>query len=192
MSETVDGGTLIVALWLCWIGYWALASLAVKATARREPMHSRLVHLLPIGVAVLLLWTPVARVGWLRLRFVEAMRWPLWAGTVFVAAGLVFAVWARVHLGGNWSGIVTLKRGHELVTSGPYAIVRHPIYSGLLLAFAGSALACGEWRGVLALLLVAAALWRKLRLEERWMGEQFGADYARYRGRVAALVPFLL
>jgi protein-S-isoprenylcysteine O-methyltransferase Ste14 len=191
MSETVGDGAPIVAMWLCWAAYWALASRAVKATARRESMRSRLLHVLPLGVAALLLGTTLARVGWLRLRFVEATRWPLWAGTALVAAGLLFTVWARVHLGRNWSAIVTLKRGHELVTSGPYAIVRHPIYSGLLLAFAGSALACGEWRGVLALLIVAGALRRKLQLEERWMGEQFGAAYARYRERVPAIVPFL-
>ena len=101
-------------------------------------------------------------------------------------------MWARVHLGRNWSGIVTVKEGHELITGGPYAIVRHPIYTGLLLAFIGSALARGEWRGVLAVAVVLAALWRKLGLEERWMREQFGSAYQAYSQRVAALVPFLL
>jgi protein-S-isoprenylcysteine O-methyltransferase Ste14 len=115
-----------------------------------------------------------------------------WSGAALVAAGLAFAVWARIHLGANWSGIVTVKRGHELVTSGPYALVRHPIYTGLVLAFAGSAIALGEARGVLAVALVVASLWRKLRLEERWMAEQFGAEYERYRDRVRALVPFVL
>jgi protein-S-isoprenylcysteine O-methyltransferase Ste14 len=70
-----------------------------------------------------------------------------------------------MHIGTNWSGIVTIKQGHELVTTGPYALVRHPIYSGLLLAFIGSAMARGEWRGVLAVLIAFLALWRKLRLE---------------------------
>jgi len=85
-----------------------------------------------------------------------------------------------------------VKRGHELVTSGPYAIVRHPIYTGLVLAFVGSAITLGEMRGVLAVVIVVASLWRKLRLEERWMAEQFGDDYERYRDRVRALVPFVL
>jgi len=82
-----------------------------------------------------------------------------------------------------------VKRDHTLVTTGPYAIVRHPIYTGLLLAFAGTALALGEVRGVLAIAIATASLWRKLRLEERWMGEQFGDAYERYRSRVPALVP---
>jgi protein-S-isoprenylcysteine O-methyltransferase Ste14 len=97
-----------------------------------------------------------------------------------------------LHLGRNWSGAVTIKDGHELVTSGPYALVRHPIYTGLLLAFLGSAVALGDWRGALAFALAAGALWRKLRLEERWMREQFGDAYQAYSQRVAALVPFVL
>jgi len=101
-------------------------------------------------------------------------------------------VWARVHLGGNWSGIVTLKEDHELVRRGPYRWVRHPIYSGLLLAIAGSAVVRGEWRGFLALAIAFAALWRKLKLEERWLGETFGEQYAAYRRRVSALIPFVL
>jgi protein-S-isoprenylcysteine O-methyltransferase Ste14 len=78
------------------------------------------------------------------------------------------------------------------VTSGPYRFVRHPIYTGLLLAFIGSALARGDWRGVLAVAIAFAALWRKLRIEERWMREEFGAAYEEYARRVAALVPFVL
>ena len=74
---------------------------------------------------------------------------------------------------------------------GPYAYVRHPIYTGLLLALIGTAIVRGEWRGVLAVLIALAALWRKLRLEERWMIETFGDEYRRYRERTAALIPFI-
>ena len=95
-------------------------------------------------------------------------------------------------LGRNWSGVVTVKQDHELIRSGPYRYVRHPIYTGLLIAFAGSAIARGEWRGILALAIVFAALWRKLRLEERWMIETFGDAYLRYRAEVRALIPFVL
>ena len=86
---------------------------------------------------------------------------------------------------------MTVKQEHELIRGGPYAQVRHPIYTGLLLAFIGTAIVRGEWRGVLAVLIVFAALWRKLRLEERWMTETFGDEYRRYRERTAALIPFI-
>jgi protein-S-isoprenylcysteine O-methyltransferase Ste14 len=110
---------------------------------------------------------------------------------LITAIGLLIAVWARVHLARNWSGTVTIKRDHELIASGPYAYVRHPIYTGLLVAFIGSAMARGEWRGVLAVVIVWAALWRKLRLEERWMVERFGHQYTAYKRRVPALLPDL-
>jgi protein-S-isoprenylcysteine O-methyltransferase Ste14 len=95
-------------------------------------------------------------------------------------------------LGRNWSGIVTLKENHELITQGPYNLVRHPIYTGLLVAFLGSALARGQWRGLIAVAIVFWALWRKLRLEERWMREQFGEQYVAYSKRVSALIPYVL
>jgi protein-S-isoprenylcysteine O-methyltransferase Ste14 len=97
-----------------------------------------------------------------------------------------------VILGRNWSGVVQLKQDHELIVRGPYSIVRHPIYTGLLLAFLGSALAIGEWRGLLATTIVAGSFWRKLRLEERWLCELFGEQYRAYMQRVKALVPCVL
>ena len=164
----------------------------VKASARREPLGSRLLHVVPLAVAALLLWFQNVPLPWLDARFIPWATWEFWVGAALAAAGLLFTVWARRHLGRNWSGIVTVKQDHELVVSGPYAYARHPIYTGLLLAFVGSALALGEWRGVLAVLIVFLALWRKLRLEERWMLDQFGEQYRAYRGKVAALVPFVL
>jgi len=126
-------------------------------------------------------------------RFLPVVSWRVW-GVVGVAlnfAGLLFTVWARVHLGRNWSGAVTLKQDHELITSGPYRIVRHPIYTGLLLAFAGLAVARGEWRSILGLVIMALSFWLKLRIEERLMVEQFGSAYETYRRRVNALIPFV-
>ena len=182
---------LFPAMWLSWAAYWWLLSRDVKASVRTESLGSRLAHIAPLAVAVLLLCLPSVALQPLMLRFVPWAPWTFWVGAALTFAGLAFTVWARVHLWRNWSGIVTLKQDHELVTGGPYAIVRHPIYTGLLLAFVGSALARGEWRGILAVALVFVAFERKRRHEERWMREQFGAAYDAYAGRVAALIPYL-
>ncbi len=184
---------LFPALWFAWASYWWLLSGNVKATIRREPLLSRLLHMVPLLLAMLLLWLPSSAIpSVLTIRLMPWVEWEFWVGAALTAAGLLFTAWARIHLGRNWSGIVTVKHDHELITSGPYALVRHPIYTGLLLAFIGSAFARGEWRGVLAVLIVLLALWRKLKLEERWMREQFGAHYDAYGQRVAALIPFVL
>jgi protein-S-isoprenylcysteine O-methyltransferase Ste14 len=107
-------------------------------------------------------------------------------------AGLLFAIWAREHLGRNWSHSVTIKQGHELITTGPYTVVRHPIYTGILTGFLGMAIAISQVRGFIAFVLVCLALWIKLRIEEQWMGSQFGEAYATYAHQTAALVPYLL
>src|SRR6185437_4657317 len=183
---------LFPAMWLCWGVFWLLMSGNVKVSVRSEPLGSRLLHVVPLVIAVLLLWNRRAPLPWLDARFIPWAAGEFWVGAALAAAGPLCTVWARRHRGRNWRGIVTVKQGHELVVSGPYAYARHPIYTGLLLAFVGSALALGEWRGALAVLIVFLALWRKLRLEERWMIEQFGEQYRAYSGRVAALVPFVL
>jgi len=180
------------AMWFSWVVYWWVASRDVKSTVRRESLSSRLLHIVPLAIAVLLLSARRAPIAVLGERFMPLAEWPFWLGLLLTAGGLLFTIWARLHLGKNWSGTVTIKKGHELITTGPYALVRHPIYTGLLLAFLGSALALGEWRGVLAFALAAAALWLKLRIEERWMRQQFGDAYQVYSQRVATLIPFVL
>jgi protein-S-isoprenylcysteine O-methyltransferase Ste14 len=113
-------------------------------------------------------------------------------GAALCLAGAALAIWACYLLGPNWSGTVQLKRDHELIQRGPYRVVRHPIYTGLLFLFLGNALEVGDWRGLLAVAIVFASFWRKLRLEERWLAEHFGEPYREYQGRTRALVPGLL
>jgi protein-S-isoprenylcysteine O-methyltransferase Ste14 len=184
---------LIPGLWLLWIAYWRICAADVKPTQRHESPGSRAAHLLPLLIAAVLLWIRGdAEDGWLFQRFLTRSVTLFWIGTAITAAALSFSAWARMHLGRNWSATVTVKQDHELIRTGPYAIVRHPIYTGVLFGFIGTALAIGQWRGVLAVVIVFVAFWRKLRLEERWMSETFGEEYRRYRARTRALVPFLL
>ena len=183
---------LFPALWASWLVYWSLAARNVKATVRQESQPSRALHIVPLAIAAALLFLPRSPIALLGERFLPAHAGTFWAGAVLTLGGLLFTVWARVHLGRNWSAYVTVKDGHELVTDGPYRFVRHPIYTGLLLAFAGSAVARGEWRGIVAVVLAFFALWRKSRLEEQWMRERFGSAYENYARRTAALIPFVL
>jgi protein-S-isoprenylcysteine O-methyltransferase Ste14 len=180
------------AMWLSWAAYWWLLSKRVKTTVQREPLGRRLSHIVPLVLAAFLLWIPHLPVLVLGDRLYPWAPWSFWLGAVVTAAGLLFAVWARVHIGANWSGIVTIKEGHELIMTGPYALVRHPIYTGLSLGFIGSAIARGEWRGVLAVVIVVGSFWFKLRFEERWMRQQFGEAYDIYSQRVSALIPLRL
>jgi len=182
---------VIAGLWLAWALYWWAAARDIKPLVRRETPLSRLLHVVPLCVAVVLFWLPPLSLPGVGPARLEDSATRYWIGVALTAAGLLFAVWARVHIGRNWSGTVTLKEEHELITSGPYRFARHPIYTGMLLALCGTALARGDWQGALAVLIVFLALWRKLRLEERWMREQFGARYEQYSARVKRLVPFL-
>jgi protein-S-isoprenylcysteine O-methyltransferase Ste14 len=180
------------AMWLSWAAYWWASARNVKRTARHESLPSRLTHIAPLALAALLFSIPNSPAPFLSARFLSSAISPLNVAVVLTAAGLLLAVWARQYLGSNWSGTVTIKEDHELITSGPYALVRHPIYTGLLLALAGSAMAIGEWRAVLAFALASLALWRKLRLEEHLLHQQFGETYQAYCRRVPALIPFVL
>lgn len=184
---------LVPGLWVAWLLYWRISAVGVKAARRLESPASRAAHLVPLALAATLLWiNSIPGGGVLFERFLPRSYGSYWTGTALLALGLAFSVWARVYIGRNWSATVTIKEDHELIRSGPYALVRHPIYTGLLLGFIGTAIVRAEWRGVLAVLIVFAALWRKLRLEERWMSETFGEEYRRYCEHTAALIPFLL
>ena len=183
---------LFPAMWLAWAVYWWISSRHVKPTARRESFASKLSHIGPLLLAAILFSVPHMPISGLGEKFLPPTAWRFAAAAALTAAGLLMAAWARRYLGTNWSSTVTIKEGHELVTAGPYAIVRHPIYTGLILAFVGTALAIGEWRAVLAAVFGVIAFWRKLSLEERWMREQFGERYQAYSRRVPALIPFVL
>jgi protein-S-isoprenylcysteine O-methyltransferase Ste14 len=182
-------------VWLTWVVAWWVFGLNVKVTVRRQAPLSNLLNTALWFCGFGLLWASLVPVPGLMARFLPVAQWPFWGalGAVLTLIGLLFTVWARVYLGRNWSGMgVTIKANHELVTGGPYALVRHPIYSGLTLALIGTALAIGQWRAVLAVVLVLIAIAHRIIVEERFMREQFGAIYDAYAERVRAFVPGLI
>jgi len=181
---------LIGLLWLAWGLYWVISAARTKSTVRRESLGSRLAYVVPglIG-AVLIAWrTPPWT--WLTTRLWPHSLTAYWIGFAITIAGFAVAVWARVHLGRNWSGTVTVKEGHELIRSGPYAYVRHPIYTGLITAVLGTAIVSGTVRAALGFAIITAALVRKSRTEEGFMRETFPGEYERYSSEVPALIPF--
>ncbi|MBO0759160.1 MAG: isoprenylcysteine carboxylmethyltransferase family protein [Bradyrhizobiaceae bacterium] len=181
---------VVPALWISWLLYWFVAARAVKTTRWREPASSQLLHRAPLFLTALLLVGGRHLPSLLTQRFLpQTSAGPVF-GVVMVALGLGFAVWARRHLGPNWSSIVTLKEGHALIRTGPYGYVRHPIYSGMLLALLGTAVVIGEWRGLLAFALAFASLAFKSRVEEGRMREIF-PEYDQYCHDTVALIPWV-
>jgi protein-S-isoprenylcysteine O-methyltransferase Ste14 len=183
---------LIPALWILWLGYWVLAARVTRETRRRENVASRLTHYGPLILGGLLLGVPGILGPELERQFHGPAQIWLWIANALVAIGLGFAAWARVRLGANWSAEVTVKQNHELVRSGPYALVRHPIYTGVLFALIGTALSVDKWRALVGLAVIAAGFLRKIVIEERFMQAEFGEAYEHYRAEVPALIPFVV
>ena len=178
-------------LWIAFLIYWPIKAVGTKTTQRLEPVASRILRALTFLIAIVLFSTTRIPLRWLYLQPWPAGLWPFWLGATVMVVGLLFAVWAREHLGGNWSSSVTIKQGHELIATGPYAMVRHPIYTGILAGLLGTAIALSQVRGFIALALIVLVLRLKLRMEEQWMRSQFGETYATYANETAALVPYL-
>lgn len=172
--------------------FWLLAAFVQKRTVRRQSIGPLL---LQIGVVLLLLVPLLVFSRGLEMlgrNFLPGVPGVPPLGLLLVLIGLGFAVWARIVLGSNWSGTVAVKENHVLITRGPYAWVRHPIYSGFLLALLGTALVLEKFQWLLATGLALPATWLKLRAEETFMRETFGEQYASYQQRVKALIPHVL
>jgi protein-S-isoprenylcysteine O-methyltransferase Ste14 len=179
-------------LWVAFFIYWQIKAGDTKTTQRVEPAASRILRALIALIAIVLFVTTRIPLRWLYLQPWPAGLWPFWLGATVMVAGLLFAVWARGYLGRNWSHAVTIKQSHELITTGPYAVVRHPIYTGILAGILGTAIALSQVRGFIAFILFFLMFWLKLRMEEQWMRSQFGEKYAAYAHQTAALVPYIL
>ena len=182
---------LILALWVIWLLYWLIAARGSKPVRQREGAVTRLAFLVQLVVTAILM-APLPWSGWLSLQVIGGGWTRYWIAVAVVIIGLLVCIWARRSLGGNWSGSVTLKEGHELVQGGPYRRIRHPIYAGMLLMILGTGLASGRVHGLLAFPIALSALWLKSRVEERWMAAEFTARYAAYKQKSWALIPFVL
>ena|SRR5579863_6737162 len=181
----------INAVWSLVGIYWVVGMVLAKRTIKSESILSGATHIALGCAAVLLVWDPATGKGFLGYRLTSAADWVAWLGLALTIGGCAFAVWARTILGSNWSSMVTVKQDHELILHGPYAVVRHPIYSGFLLALTGTVIAVGEIRAFVGLGLAFIGFLLKSTAEEKFMREEFSTEYSRYSQRVRRLIPFV-
>lgn len=175
--------------WIVFLVYWLVSALKRKDAKRKESWPERMRHVLPMAAAYTLMFAEVAHYRWLGARFVPPFELFGIIGTIVTIAGIGLAIWARWHLGTNWSATISIRADHELIHSGPYRRIRHPIYTGMLLAFAGTALALGEVRGVIAFGIVLTAFYFKARKEESFLRQEFGERFAEHAQRTGMFLP---
>jgi protein-S-isoprenylcysteine O-methyltransferase Ste14 len=175
--------------WIVFIVYWAISALKTQPTAKQESSASRYGVVLLTVVGAVLVFSPAANAGvfgeWVFKPTAELAD----SGIPITWAGIALAVWARWHLGQYWSGRVTIKEDHKLIRTGPYSRLRHPIYTGLDLAFIGTAMTIDRWRAVVGVCLVIAGFWIKARREEQMLRAEFGEAFLAHQRDAGFLLP---
>lgn len=190
--STIAYGTAITCLWLVFLAYWLVSALRAKPTVGGRWRGAPFRALVALGIVLLV-----------RELLREHARQPVphavaylnpiaaGAGVALCALGIAIAIWARTFLGRNWGAPMSLREGHELVTSGPYAVVRHPIYSGITLAMLGTSLAA--WFPWMAITVAAFAYFvYAATVEERSMKAAFPDEYPPYAKRTKMLIPYVV
>ncbi|HTT84278.1 MAG TPA: isoprenylcysteine carboxylmethyltransferase family protein [Rhizomicrobium sp.] len=182
--------SIIAALWIAFVVCWIAMAAWSGRTEKRAGLGSELPYRIVLILGGIIFFIPAHGYhGPLRLWLVPLA--VAWICVALIALGFAFSAWARVYLGPLWSGTITKKADHKIVNTGPYGIVRHPIYTGILLAVYATAAAKGTVLGLIGASIITIGIWMKARLEERWLREELGADiYDAYRRRVSMLIPF--
>ena len=185
-------GVAIAIVWTVWVASWLLAAVWSRQTVARPDIGRQLPDRLVTALGAVIMFTsmtPRSHTNFpIEWDLPEPARWVLFG---CVVAGMAFAWWARLHLGKLWSGWVVRKEGHRIVDTGPYAIVRHPIYTGLIAATLVTAIAAATLPALAGFALIASGLWLKARFEEEFLRQELGPEaYDAYRRRVPMLLPF--
>lgn len=177
-------GQFIILCWVIFIIYWIFASFGVKRTVEKQAGWWR-IQILLIAVAIAFFMTKRDAILWSYTLTIGII------ADIVTLIGLIIMLWARYVLGGNWSTTAVLKENHELIQSGPYHYVRHPIYSGLMLMVLGVAIFYGHAIGFIALAISFVASWLRARQEEKLLTRHFPEEYLKYKARVKAFIPFV-
>jgi len=187
MTRELAGG-IIEWMWIIWGAYWYISSRSVKTAVKRESGAGRFLHLALMAIGISLF---AVRLDLLNSRFLPSAPWMNLASVALVAAGVGLSFWARYHLGQYWSSSVSLKEDHRIIETGPYAYLRHPIYSGIIVAVLGSVLMSGTYRALVGFLVIVTALCIKASREEQLLSGELGSAYTEYRRNTGFLVPRL-
>jgi protein-S-isoprenylcysteine O-methyltransferase Ste14 len=179
------------AMWMGVFAVWAISALLTKQTVTVRSSASAHLSNWVVGLGWWIVLTGGFQQPFLMRRWLPDSPVVQGVGLVVTAISLAFCLWARFYLGRNWSAVITVTENHQLIRTGPYGIVRHPIYSGFMFATLGTAIAFGQVAGLVALALIVTAWGYKASLEEAAMAEQFGAEYDAYRRDVKGLIPYI-
>lgn len=175
--------------WIAFALYWAVGAFKTRATVRREPFLARYGVMLIEVIGFTLLFSHDADIGVLSRHILTRTATTTMLGLALTWAGIGLAIWARYHLGQYWSGRITLKEGHELIRTGPYSRLRHPIYTGLVLAALGSALVIDRWRCAIGVGVILVGFVIKAKREEALLSGQFGDAFEEHRRHTGFLLP---
>lgn len=189
IPSTPEAFQISSKIWFVWCILWLLMAAWSKPSKRREVPWQRLEHIIPMVAGFLLIYNRIFAWSFLSNRIIPPNDAVTIAGLLLTLGGLGFAVWARIALGANWSGTVTIKSGHNLIRRGPYKWIRHPIYTGILLSFVGTVLLQGEVRSLLGFVFVWLALYRKAKREEKFLSEEFGEGFAEHAKHTGMFLP---
>ena len=175
--------------WAVWALWWLAMAFFSKSTKRRESVAQRIEHVVPAILGFTLIFREAFGGTWLARPIWPANPVLLVFCLVATILGLLFAVWARMVLGSNWSGTVTIKTNHQLIRRGPYRWIRHPIYTGMLLALLATAMIQGLLSGMIGFAFAFLALYRKARREESFLSQEFGEGFIEHRQHTGMFLP---
>jgi protein-S-isoprenylcysteine O-methyltransferase Ste14 len=175
--------------WTIWALWWLAMAFLSKSTKRRESVAQRIEHLVPAILGFMLIFRKGFGGSWLARPIWPANPVLLTLCVIATVLGLLFAVWARLILGSNWSGTVTIKTNHQLIRRGPYRSIRHPIYTGMLTALLATAMIQGLLSGMIGFAFVLLALYRKATREETFLSQEFGEGFSEHRQQTGMFLP---
>jgi protein-S-isoprenylcysteine O-methyltransferase Ste14 len=187
---------IVGMIWIIFILYWIFSWLYEKATKKEKPVQKTTSGFAFWAVRIALIAIVIFIISNDGFSFLSNMIIPYYlvlsvAGTVLLACAISFAIWARINLSSNWSATIVIKKGQTLSKTGPYSIVRHPIYTGLFFGVIGTFLAFGSVITLIFAIGIIVFVLNRVRVEEKLMVEKFGKQYIEYQKETKKIIPFI-